>query len=99
MDHVELYNCSQLDTQKAALRWESAIGSYSSVTNSSIHNGLSWGVYATASANIHFENNQIFGFKAIGANFKSIRNVTFDSNTIVSVSKRPSFVGTDGALD
>jgi hypothetical protein len=41
---VVVFNCSQIDTEKAALRWENNVMGHSSVTNSVIHHGLSWGV-------------------------------------------------------
>lgn len=44
MDSVEIYNCSQLDTHKAALRFESNTELPSSITNSAIHNGYAWGL-------------------------------------------------------
>jgi hypothetical protein len=49
MDNVEIFNCSQIDTEKAALRWENNAFGYSSVTNSTIHHGLSWGINVKAS--------------------------------------------------
>jgi hypothetical protein len=39
MDHVEIYNCSQYDTKKAALRWYLSMNGWSSITNSSIYHG------------------------------------------------------------
>lgn len=39
MKNVEIFNCSQIDTFKAALRFESAATLHSSITDSSIHNG------------------------------------------------------------
>lgn len=53
IDSVEIFNCSQIDTFKAALRFESASTLYSSITNSAIHNGYAWGLMIKASANIH----------------------------------------------
>ena len=44
LDHVEIYNCSQYDTYKAALRFEGNGGDYSIVSNSAIHHGLGMGI-------------------------------------------------------
>jgi hypothetical protein len=44
LDNVEIYNCSQIDTFKAALRFENSNKGYSSVRNSAIHNGYGFGV-------------------------------------------------------
>jgi len=60
MDSVEIFNCSQIDTFKAAIRFESAAALHSSITNSAIHNGYAWGLNVKASANIHIKNNIFF---------------------------------------
>ena len=39
MDNVEIYNMSQIDTFKAAIRWENNLQGHSSVTNCAFHNG------------------------------------------------------------
>jgi hypothetical protein len=44
LDNVEVYNCSQIDTYKSAIRFESAETETSSVTNCSLHNGYSWAI-------------------------------------------------------
>ena len=44
MDSVEIYNCSQNSTLRAAVRFDGNSGSYSSITNSSIHDGAAWGL-------------------------------------------------------
>jgi hypothetical protein len=44
LDHVEIYNNSQIDTFKAAIRFENAMTNWSRVTNCSIHNGFGWGL-------------------------------------------------------
>jgi hypothetical protein len=40
MDNVEIYNCSQYDTWKAAIRFEGHKLGFSRISNSSIHHGL-----------------------------------------------------------
>jgi hypothetical protein len=66
MRNVEIKNCSQIDTFKTALRWESAATLYSEVSNCSIHNGYSWGINVMGSSNINITNNVIFNFRPIG---------------------------------
>ena len=66
MDSVEIYDCSQANTFFAALRFEGNSGSYSTISNTSIHNGFGWGVSIILSENIVFFNNMIFGFRPIG---------------------------------
>jgi hypothetical protein len=49
MDNVELFNMSQMDTFKAAIRWENNLQGHSSVTNCALHNGFSWGIHIKTS--------------------------------------------------
>lgn len=44
LSNVEIFNCSQQGTSKAAVRIESASVLYSEITDSVLHNGLSWGL-------------------------------------------------------
>ncbi len=44
MDNVEIYNCSQYDTFKAAVRFEANFGTWSRISNSAIHHGLGIGM-------------------------------------------------------
>jgi hypothetical protein len=85
MDNVEIHNCSQIDTFKAAIRFESASTLHSSVTNCAIHNGYSWGAYIKSSANIHIENNIFFNFRPVGVGILSSRNITFDHNVVCGI--------------
>lgn len=52
MDFVEIYNCSQMDTYKAALRFEGANNAWSLITNSAIHHGFARGLHVINSSNI-----------------------------------------------
>jgi len=85
LDHVEIYNCSQWDTFKSALRFESAATRWSSVTNSAIHNGLGWGIRIDKSANIHLKDNVIYEFRPVGVTVESSRNITIDGNLLMRV--------------
>lgn len=98
LDHVEIYNCSQWDTFKSALRFESASTKYSSVTNSAIHNGLGWGVRIDKSANIYFKDNVIYDFRPIGLTIESSRNITIDGNVMIRVTARTT-LGTDEPVE
>jgi len=44
MDNVEIRDCSQENTHKTALRFQNAHGRPSSITNSALHTGMSWGI-------------------------------------------------------
>jgi hypothetical protein len=52
LDSVEIWNCSQTDSFKSALRFDNAATLYSQVTNSAIHHGNGWGVRVVSSKNI-----------------------------------------------
>lgn len=54
LDSVEIWNCSQSDSYKAALRFDNAATLESKVINSAIHNGNAWGVRVVSSNNILF---------------------------------------------
>lgn len=99
MDNVEIYNCSQIDTSKAALRWESNAAGNSSITNSVVHGSLSWFVNMLASANVVLKNNVMFGARAIGINIQSSKNVTIDGNILGNVQARPTLSTADMAVD
>jgi parallel beta-helix repeat protein len=85
MDSVEIYNCSQIDTSKAAVRFHSATALYSEVTNCALHNGYSWGLYIQASNNILFQNNTVFNFRPVGINLSKTKNVTIDRNVVAQI--------------
>jgi hypothetical protein len=98
MDHVEIYNCSQWDTYKAAIRFESAVLGHSSVTNSAIHNGLGWGLNIYTSANIHMKDNVFYDFRPVGIAVDYSRNITLDGNVLMRVLERTS-IEADGMFE
>jgi hypothetical protein len=88
MDNVEVYNCSQADSMKAAVRFEGASGSWSVVSNSAIHNGFGWGLGVYKSSNVLIKNNIIWGFRAVGVGALTVRNFTFDGNFVGHIYER-----------
>jgi hypothetical protein len=88
MDSVEIYNCSQIDTHYAAIRFENALSMGHRVTNSAIHNGLGWGFAAKQTRNLEITGNIFFNFKQIGVGMDSVQNVVFDSNVLSVVTAR-----------
>lgn len=88
MDNVEIFGCSQYDTEKAALRFDHANGGFSSISNSVVRNGLGWGVGIQTSDNIHIKDNVIVSFVKMGLNINSANNITIDGNLILDVSER-----------
>lgn len=88
MDNVEIYNCSQKDTFRAALRWDANGLGHSSVTNSVVHSGLAWAVNIVSSANVKLQNNVFFGFKALGIVVQTATNITIDGNIVANITDR-----------
>jgi hypothetical protein len=66
MDNVEIFNCSQYDTFKAALRFEGAKLGWSRISNSSIYMGLGLGADIELSNAIEFVNNDFYTFTRYG---------------------------------
>lgn len=66
MDNVEIYNCSQYDTWKSAIRFEGAVLGFSRISNSAIHHGLGIAVHITFSENVELINNNVYTFLRYG---------------------------------
>ena len=98
MDSVEVYNCSQYDTLKAALRFDGNTGSYSSITNSSIYLGWGMGITIIDSNNTFLQNNNIFSFVRFGVLIKTSFNITLDGNVLNGVWDR-GLIALDGFVD
>lgn len=95
LDSVEIYNCSQIDTHYAAIRFEKALSMGHRVTRSAIHNGLGWGFAAKQTRNLNISNNIFFNFKQIGVGMDSVQNVVFDSNVLSVVTERTTLEFSD----
>jgi hypothetical protein len=70
-DNVEVYNCSQYDTFKAAIRFESNGIKESHVTNSVFRHGLGKGLQILNSKNVFLEDNIFFDFRQWGGNIQT----------------------------
>ena len=62
MDHVQVYNCSQYATYKAAITFTSASSRPSKVSNSVISSGRAIGILIENSANIELSDNTVADF-------------------------------------
>ena len=87
IDHVEFVNCSQYDTDKAAVRFSNfysltSTDTKSSVTNSAIHNGLGIGIMVTSANDVTVDNNVVF-FQHIGGIWMKASNRTTVTNNVV----------------
>lgn len=93
LDNVEIYNMSQIDTFKAAIRWENNLQGHSSVTNCAFHNGYGWAVHVKASQNVLIQGNTFWNFRPVGVGVQTSNNVTIDGNVLGKVTPRTTFAG------
>lgn len=75
MDSVEMEHCSQIDTEKAAIRFENARTHNHVVKDCSFHNGFGWGGAVKRSWNVKLENNLWFNFRPIGVGFNEVKDI------------------------
>lgn len=66
LDGVEIRNCSQRDTVKAALRFEGVLRNPQKVSNTVIWGNLAWGVRIESSYNVEIYNSAVVSAQAIG---------------------------------
>lgn len=85
MDSVSVYQCSQKGTWKAAIKFESAIGGTSSVSNSAIHHGRGVGIDILSSEGVTLHNNAIYDFWEWGVRAENSQNVVITDNIVVNV--------------
>jgi hypothetical protein len=88
MDNVEVYNCSQRNTFKSAIRFEAASLAYSEIRNSVVYGSLAWGFSAQYSANILVESTSFIGARAVAVNVFSSNNVTINNAIAGDVRNR-----------
>lgn len=94
LDSVEVTQCSQENTFKAAIRFENTGETAASyVKNSVVHNSQAWSLYIANSKNILVENSDFIGSKAVGVNLKSITDVTVDGIFVADVVSRVNEAG------
>ena len=93
IDHVEFFNCSQYDTDKAAVRFAdiSGLGTEdirSKVTNSAVHDGLGIGMMVTSAEDIIVDSNVVW-FQHIGGIWmKKSDNTTITNNVVAGMGTR-----------
>ena len=93
IDHVEFMNCSQYDTDKAAVRFSDfreldSNVTRSSITNSAIHDGLGIGIMVTSADDVIVEGNVVW-FQHIGGIWmKASDNSTFNDNVVAGMGTR-----------
>ena len=96
IDNVEIYNCSQYDTWKAALRFQGSKLGYSRVSNSAIYYGMGMGLEIMFAENVEIVNNNFYEFVKYGLNIVTSNNITIDGNWIAGIIWRQVESGTVG---
>ena len=94
IDNVEFYNCSQYDTDKAAIRFDnfnvsidSEYSKNSSITNSTFHDGHGIGIMVNNSENITVDNNTAFYQYIGGIWLKKSHNISIANNVVAVMVK------------
>ena len=100
MDYVQVHNCSQKYTYKAAIKFESAAGGSSRVSNSFIGQGADGiGIHILNSKNISLINNTVADFAENGIWAQNSKSVVFDGNWVFKVvavpNEEPKFIEFD----
>ena len=67
------------------MRFENAVTLPSSMTNSALHNGYSWGILVKSSKGILIKDNVIFNFRPVGINIGSSKDITLDGNIVANI--------------
>jgi len=68
------------------------------ISNSTIHNGLGWGLNIKNSANIYMKDNWFYDFRPVGIAVDSSQNTTLDGNILMRVLERTS-IEADGMFE
>ncbi len=87
-DQVELYNCSQRNTQKAAIRFEGSITKQQYVRDCVIHEGHGWSMFISSSRNINVINSSFIGGLVFGINMLATQDSVLDNNLVADVRRR-----------
>ena len=93
IDHVEFVNCSQYDTDHAAVRFADfhtlqSDDPDSSVTNCAIHNGLGIGIMVTSADRVTVDNNVVFFTHFGGIFLRKSHDVTITNNVVAGMGTR-----------
>lgn len=88
LENVEVRNCSQRDTQRAAIRFEDSFGSYSRLRGVSVHSGLGFGIHITNAKNVEIYDSTVVRQRQIGLVMDWTRNVTVDGIFVSDINYR-----------
>jgi len=91
MDNVEVFNCSQRNTHRSAIRFENANLLWSSITNTVVWGSEMWSFSAQYSSNINIDSCDFIGSRAIGVGVFESHNVTINNIIAAAQRKREDF--------
>ena len=102
LHNVEFSNCSQYDTDKAAVRFAGLKDlddedPRSEIKNSIVHNGEGIGMLVVDSEDVILENNVIFAQNIAGISIKDSENITVTNNVVAGLGTR--YWSTDTTYD
>lgn len=86
-----MFQCSQIDTAKAAIRFQNSKVLPSIVKNCAIHSGYGWGAHILRADNVVLDNNVFFKFRPIGISVDFANNVKIKNNFVGWISERDTF--------
>lgn len=96
-DSVEIFNCSQRNTQKAAIRFERAKKGQSLIKDSAVSGTRGWAFNSIQSENVEVQTTAFVGARAIGVGIQASNKLKFDQVIMADVIMRPGF--NDAFLD
>ena len=88
MDAVEVYNCSQKDQTKAAVRIERAIKKQHRISNCAIHSGLAVGIFVDMANVVEIRDNIVYAHKTIGIRLDSVTSTSVHNNVVMHIQNR-----------
>jgi hypothetical protein len=89
-EEIQVYNCSQVDTEKAAIRFElnTLHTKQSYIKSSAFHHGNGWALGIYDSYNIELYDNVFFSFSTIGAKLKNAKHIYAEGNVMAGIWER-----------
>ena len=93
LDGVEIKDCGQRGTSKAAIdiKFVKSASYPHSIKNSTINNGLGWGVDLDGSGYLDLTNNVIYNVRKTGIYMKNVDQVLIEKNLIIGINKQPDY--------
>ena len=98
-ESVEVAHCSQRDTSRAAVQFDGANSEQNRVQDSSIWDGLGWGLSINRSTGVSVDNVNVIGFIKQGIMIDSSEDVTVSCAFVSLIGERDQSGLVDGLHD